>query len=102
MPEEKSNLTVVKKDGIEIRILRDKCISAGTCTVYAPETFDLDEEGIATVKAGDWDRLEKIIAGAESCPVFAIEVYQDGNKVYPRFNSTVGTNPQRTSNSPTH
>lgn len=88
MPQEKSeptNVTIIKHDDIEIRVLRDKCISAGTCTVYAPETFDLDEEGIAIVKAGEWDRLEKIIAGAESCPVFAIEVYQDGKKVYPRF-----------------
>ena len=79
------NIEVVKRDNIEIRILRDKCISAGTCTVYAPATFDLDEEGIAIIQKGEWDRFEKIVAGAESCPTFAIEVYKDGEKVYPRF-----------------
>lgn len=74
---------VYKKDGMEIRVLRDKCISAATCTVYAPETFDLDEEGIAIAKEGKWNELEKIIGAAASCPVLAIEIYKEGKKVYP-------------------
>ena len=88
MSEEHSypdNIQIVKRDDIEIRIIRDKCISAGTCVVYSPDTFDLDGEGIAIIKEGDWDRFEKIVAGAESCPVFAIEVYKGGEKVYPTF-----------------
>ncbi len=74
---------IVKKSDIEIRILRDVCIGAATCVVYAPSTFDLDETGIAVVKRGEWDKLEKIIAAAQSCPVVAIEVYKKGKKVYP-------------------
>ena len=74
---------IIKKDNIEIRIIRSKCISAATCVVYAPNTFDLDKESIAIIKNGQWDRLEKIIAAAQSCPVMAIEIYKDGKQVYP-------------------
>lgn len=78
-----NRVQILKKDDIEIRIIREKCISAGTCTVYAENTFDLDETGIAIIKEGDWDSFEKIFEAAKSCPVLAIEVYQDGIKVYP-------------------
>lgn len=76
--------TITKKGDYEIRIFRKKCIGAATCVVYAPNTFDLDAENIAIVKEGEWDRLEKIIAAAQSCPVVAIEVFQKGKKIYPQ------------------
>ena len=71
----KSNIQTIKRGDIEIKIIRDLCISAATCIVYAPSTFDLDEDNIAIIKEGDWDKLEKIIAAAQSCPVVAIEIY---------------------------
>ena len=74
----------IKKDDIEIIIIRDLCISAATCVVYAPSTFDLDAENIAIIKNGEWDKLEKIIAAAQSCPVAAIEVSVKGKKVWPK------------------
>lgn len=74
----------VKKGDIEIKIIREKCIGAATCIVYAPSTFDLDEDNIAIVKKGEWDRLEKVVAAAQSCPVLAIEVFVKGKKVYPK------------------
>lgn len=77
------NIQTVKRGSIEIRILREKCISAATCVVYSPSTFDLDDKDIAIVKEENWDELEKIIGAAQSCPVVAIEVYQDGKKLYP-------------------
>lgn len=79
-----SDIQKIKKDDIEIKIIRSKCISAATCVVYAPNTFDLDKEGIAIIKKGEWDRLEKIIAAAQSCPAIAIEIFKDGKQVYPR------------------
>ena len=77
------DVRIVTKDDIEIRIIRNKCIGAATCVVYAPSTFDLDDTNIAIVKEGDWDRLEKVIAAAQSCPVVAIEVFHKGKKVWP-------------------
>ena len=82
--EFEGNVQIIKKDNIEIRVLRDKCISVATCVVYGPKTFDLDEKNIAIIKEGDWDTFEKIVSAAEACPVYAIEVYKDGEKVYPR------------------
>lgn len=80
---EAENVSVVARDGIEIRILREKCIGAATCVVYSPSTFDLDDKSIAIVKEGQWDELAKIIGAAQSCPVVAIEIYQEGKKLYP-------------------
>lgn len=78
------SVTKVKEGDIEIHILRDACIGAATCVVYAPSTFDLDDDNIAIVKKGEWDRLEKIVAAAQSCPVVAIEVFEKGKKIYPK------------------
>ena len=79
-----SNITQVKKGDVEIKVIRDKCIGAATCVVYAPSTFDLDEDNIAIIKNENWDRLEKIVPAAQSCPVLAIEVFVKGKKVYPK------------------
>lgn len=76
--------TIHKQGDIEIHIKRPLCIGAATCVVYAPSTFDLDSENIAIVKEGEWDKLEKVIAAAQSCPVVAIEVFQKGKKIYPK------------------
>lgn len=74
----------IKRGDIEIRIVRPKCISAATCVVYAENTFDLDADNIAIIKEGEWDKLEKIIAAAQSCPVLAIEIYEKGKKLFPK------------------
>lgn len=78
-----NNIQTAKKGDIEIKVIRNTCIGAATCVVYAPSTFDLDGENIAIIKEGEWDRLEKIVAAAQSCPVIAIEVFQKGKKIYP-------------------
>lgn len=81
---DRADVEIVKRGDIEIRIIRPTCISAATCVVYAENTFDLDSDNIAIVKEGEWDRLEKIIAAAQSCPVVAIEVFVKGEKVFPK------------------
>ena len=70
---------------VKIKIIFDKCISAATCTIFAPNTFELDEEGIVKIKEGTWDEAEKIIKGAKSCPTIAIIVEDlEGNKLFPK------------------
>jgi len=75
--------TVIRKKigDIEIVIDQAKCISASTCVVYAPKTFDLDKAGIAVIKEDNWDNLEKIVSGAKSCPTGAIGVFHRGKRV---------------------
>lgn len=69
---------------VRIKVVNDLCISAGTCIIQAPETFDLDESGIAYVKEGTWDDAQAIIAAAASCPTTAIIIEDlEGNQVYP-------------------
>lgn len=73
----------------KVKVLREACISAGSCVVLAPNTFELDEEGIAIVKAQggtpeNTDSDEDILAGAQSCPVDAIIVEdENGNQIWP-------------------
>ena len=79
MPDD--NLKISK-----VVVLRDLCIGAAPCTTIAPDVFELDEEGKAVVKEG-WEGTDAktILEGAESCPVHAIEVYDEaGNKIHPK------------------
>ena len=69
---------------MKIKILRDLCISAGTCVAIAPDTFELDDEGKVVLKNPDGDDEQAIIDAAKSCPTQAIEVYDDeGKKLAP-------------------
>ena len=67
-----------------IKVINSLCISAATCVIRAPNTFDLDDDGIAYVKEGTWDDAIAIIEGAKSCPTTAIIIEDfQGNQVYP-------------------
>lgn len=69
---------------VKIKVINDLCISAATCIIKAPETFDLDDDGIAYVKEGTWDDAQTIIAAAMSCPTTAIIIEDlDGKQIYP-------------------
>jgi ferredoxin len=66
---------------VEIRIDREKCMGSGNCSFWAPATFDLDDEGIATVVDGDGDPDEKVILAAQGCPTQAISIWRDGEQL---------------------
>ena len=69
----------------KVVVLRDLCIGAAPCTIVAPDAFELDDEGKAIVKEG-WENTDgkTLLEAAKSCPVNAIEVYDEaGTKVYP-------------------
>ena len=69
---------------VKIKVINDLCISAAACTIHAPDTFDLDEDGIAYVKEDTWNEAEKVIEAAASCPTTAIIVEDlEGNQLYP-------------------
>lgn len=69
---------------VKIKIINELCISVATCTVVAPKTFDLDDDGIAYVKEGTLDEAQTIIEGAKSCPTAAIIIEDlDGKQLYP-------------------
>ena len=68
-----------------IRVIREKCISAGSCVAIAAGTFALDEQGIAKILSQTGDDPETQLLGAQSCPTAAIEVIDNetGAKVWP-------------------
>jgi len=69
---------------MKIRIDRNLCIGAGTCSVIAPEVFELDSELKAVVKDPNAAPDDKIIDAAKSCPVMAIFLEDDeGKQIYP-------------------
>lgn len=61
-------------DQLEIKIIRDECIGDGACCDDAPNTFMLDDDGIAKVKSDSTDDRETILTAARNCPTDAIVV----------------------------
>lgn len=70
----------------KVEVLRDKCISAGSCEAIAPGVFKLDEEGIATVINQNGGTDEEKLLAAQSCPTNAIIVTDTttGQQVWPK------------------
>jgi ferredoxin len=66
---------------VDIRIDREKCMGSGNCSFWAPATFDLDDEGIATVVDAEGDPDDKIVLAAQGCPTQAIAVWRDGEQL---------------------
>jgi ferredoxin len=57
-----------------IRIDRSLCSGFGTCAELAPELFDLDGSGVASVRVGETDDVMAVDAAGE-CPMGAISVF---------------------------
>ena len=71
---------------MKIKVDRELCTSVATCIAVAPNTFELDDEGIAVIKDPKGDSEETILQAAKSCPVDAIIVYDDaGKQIYPKL-----------------
>ena len=69
---------------MKVKVDRNLCIGAGTCTVIAPETFELDSELKSVVKNPEGNSRDTIIDAAKSCPVLAIILEEeDGTQIFP-------------------
>ena len=51
--------------------VNESCIGCGACTGVAPDVFEMNDEGLASVVGDDVASAKE---PAESCPVEAIEV----------------------------
>ena len=56
----------------EISIDRTRCMGSGNCSFWAPNTFDLDDEGLSIVINAEGDDAAKIQNAANGCPTQAI------------------------------
>lgn len=57
-----------------VEVIRDKCISAGSCVAIAPGVFQLDEQKLAYVLSQDGAEDEMKLLAAQSCPTMAVKV----------------------------
>jgi ferredoxin len=69
----------------QIKVVKNRCIGAGTCVAVSPNVFELDVDKKAVFKAGGVDTPENILMAAQSCPVKAVVVTdtETGKQVWP-------------------
>lgn len=69
----------------QVKVIRDKCISAASCVAIAPGVFDLDEEDLAIILDQDGNDDDTKLLAAQSCPTMAVIVTdtETGEQVWP-------------------
>ncbi|HTU37006.1 MAG TPA: ferredoxin [Acidimicrobiales bacterium] len=63
---------------IEIKIDTDRCMGSGNCMFWAPQSFDLADEGYAVVLDPAATDEERLRIAAQGCPVGAISLWRKG------------------------
>ena len=66
---------------LEISIDRERCMGSGNCSFWAPNVFDLDDDGIAIVVDPAGDPEDKIVLAGQGCPTQAISISRDDERV---------------------
>lgn len=67
-----------------IEVVRGACITAAECLALAPDTFELDEEGLAIITDQKGSSDQAVWDSAIACPTNAIVLYDEkGNRIYP-------------------
>lgn len=73
-----SDLVERRVAGLTVRIDRHLCVGFGDCVDEAPESFELDGEGIVAFRDGlDAAERDRLVRACESCPVDALTVLDD-------------------------
>lgn len=68
-----------------VEINRDICIGAASCVAIAGNSFKLDDKNKVLIVESEWDNDDLILAAAQSCPVFAIKIFdkESGKQIFP-------------------
>jgi ferredoxin len=66
---------------LDIRIDRERCMGSGNCVFWAPDSFDLDEDGYSVVTDAAATDEERLRVAAEGCPVGAISLWRAGTRI---------------------
>ena len=56
-------------------------MGSGNCVFWAPETFELSDDGHAVVLDAAATDEERLRVAAQGCPVGAISLWRDGTEV---------------------
>jgi ferredoxin len=70
----------------KVQVIREKCISCGSCVALAPKIFEYDDEGISVVISQDGNTDEEKMLAAQSCPTGAIVLTdaETGEQLWPK------------------
>jgi ferredoxin len=60
-----------------IAVDRELCMGSGMCIIYAPGTFEHDDETKAVVVDPNGDPIESIRNAVQACPTSAITLTED-------------------------
>ncbi|HWE66369.1 MAG TPA: ferredoxin [Acidimicrobiales bacterium] len=62
----------------DVKIDWDRCMGSGNCLFWAPDTFDLSDDGHAVVLDATATDETRLRIAAEGCPVGAISLWRGG------------------------
>ena len=62
------------RTSVDDAIDRGACMGSGNCVYWAPEVFDLDDDGVAVVRGDATGHEEQVRSAARNCPTRAIRV----------------------------
>jgi ferredoxin len=66
---------------LEVRIDWDRCMGSGNCVFWAPDTFELGDDGHAIVVDPAASDEERLRIAAQGCPVGAITLWRGGTQL---------------------
>jgi ferredoxin len=69
------------EEPLEVKIDWDRCMGSGNCVFWAPETFDLSDDGHAVVLDGAVPDESRARGAGQGCPVGAISLWRAGVEV---------------------
>lgn len=61
----------------KVSVDRSRCGATGNCVYWAPNTFELDDEGVAFVAKQDGDADDLIQQAIDNCPLLAIKKIEE-------------------------
>jgi len=69
---------------LTVQVDKDLCIGAATCVAITPKVFLLDSEAKAIIlTTAEEETEEAILDSARGCPVAAIYLEKNGQRIYP-------------------
>jgi ferredoxin len=66
---------------LDVKVDWDRCMGSGNCLFWAPDAFDLSEDGHAVVLDATATDEGRLRVAAEGCPVGAISLWRHGVEV---------------------
>lgn len=67
----------------KVRVIKEACIGCGSCGAIAPDVFEINDEGFASIKEGvDFEKMTEenkndVMDAVDGCPTGALELVEE-------------------------